>query len=213
MPLHFPLARNHQRRKSEDHPPYISPSPARTITASSTASSAPSDSAPSGILQNGKPQSSASGSSSQSGSSRHITKRMSGLSTFDRTDTISSTQDSDDERDGTRRASSSTPATSVSSLNNQCPLPQSSASGKFPFVMMTLSSSSTLSFIALPLAMRPVVLEAVNKAWKRGVSKTGQVEYQRELMERHRDKGCEGGVWEVNLKDTCWMPSSQDKVS
>ena len=40
-----------------------------------------------------------------------------------------------------------------------------------------------------------------------------QVKYRKELMDKHKQKGCEGGVWEVTMKDNCWMPSSQDKVS
>jgi hypothetical protein len=78
---------------------------------------------------------------------------------------------------------------------------------------MTLSSTSTLSFIALPVSMRPAVLDAVTRAWRRGVSKTGQVEYAPELMKKHKEKGCDGGVWEVTLKGDCWVPGSADKVS
>ena len=58
-----------------------------------------------------------------------------------------------------------------------------------------------------------MVLDAVNTAWCKGISKATQVEYQKELMNKHREKGCEGGVWEVTMSDNAWMPSSQDKVS
>jgi len=165
-----------------------------------------SDSTPPSILK----KTSTSGSDSASGSA-YLTKRMSGLSTFDRTDTISSTQDSDDERESF--SSRSTPGTSVSSLSQQCPLPSSSAKNKFPFFVMTLSSTSTVSFLALPLAMRPAVLDAINRAWPKGISKLAQVDYRKDLMDKHKEKGCDGGVWEVTMKDNCWMPASQDKVS
>ena len=215
MPIHLPrIGHSHHQHdiESKDKESYLpsSPQPSRgpslshrTATSSSNTSS---ESAPQSILK--KTSTSSSGSTSGSG---YVTKRMAGLTTFDRTDTLSSAQESDDEREG--NSSSSTPATSVSSLNNQCPLPQSSASQKFPFFIMTLSSTSTLSFIALPLGMRPMVLDAVNAAWRKGISKTTQVEYQKELMNKHREKGCEGGVWEVTMNDNSWMPSSQDKVS
>jgi len=216
MPLHFPHVghQNHRRHDAEtkDNDSYIptSPessrsnlSPQRHATVSSTTSS---ESAPPSILK--KSSTSASDSTSASG---YLSKRKSGLTTFDGTDTISSTHDSDDEREGS--SSVSTPATSVSSLNNQCPLPASSAGQKFPFFVMTLSSTSTLSFIALPVTMRPVVLNAIRHAWRKGVSKMDQVEYLKELMEKHKENGCDGGVWEVTMKDNCWMPNSQDKVS
>ncbi len=222
MPLHFPhVGHSHGNRRhdpaSNEKDSYIQTSPnaervpiapERTATVSSTGSS--SETAPPSILKKASTSTSGSGESNTSGSA-YITKRMSGLTTFDRTDTISSTQGSDDERD--TASPPSTPATSVSSFNSQCPLPPSSASQKFPFFVMTLSSTSTLSFIALPLAMRPTVVEAIQKAWRKGISKTGQVEYQKELMNQHKARGCEGGVWEVTMKDNCWMPTSQDKVS
>lgn len=61
--------------------------------------------------------------------------------------------------------------------------------------------------------MRPAVLDAVTRAWRRGVSRVGQVEYAPELMRKHRDKGCDGAVWEVVLKGECWVPRSEERVS
>ncbi|OCF33213.1 hypothetical protein I316_04954 [Kwoniella heveanensis BCC8398] len=179
------------------------------------------------ILKNPTSPSSVSGSeytfSSGSGSAfANIHKRMSSLA-FDRTETIESMSSSmDDNRRGSgdypRSSSSpSTPGTSVSSFNAHCPLPTnsfgSSIDAKFPFFMMTLSSVSTLSFIALPVSMRTIVFEAINKAWRRGVSKMTEVDYQPELMKRHKDKGCDGGVWEVTMKGEAWMPTSSEQVS
>jgi hypothetical protein len=77
---------------------------------------------------------------------------------------------------------------------------------------MTLSSTSTLSFIALPTHMRTSVLGAVQQAWKAGIGKTGQVEYAPELMKKHKEKGCDGGVWEVTMKGDAWSPSSSERV-
>ncbi|KAK1927741.1 hypothetical protein DB88DRAFT_479083 [Papiliotrema laurentii] len=165
-----------------------------------------SSAAPSSILKRPTVDSSETSSTT---SSAYITKRFSNALGFDRTETFSSLPESDDEEN----PAPSTPATSVSSFGNQCPLPASGPAQKFPFFTMTLSSTSTLSFIALPLALRPIVLDAVQRAWKRGVSKTGQVDYAPELMKKHKEKGCEGGVWEVTLKGDCWIPSSSDKVS
>ncbi|WWD18111.1 hypothetical protein CI109_102560 [Kwoniella shandongensis] len=152
-------------------------------------------------------------------------KRMSSLA-FDRTDTIESTRSassfvtddhyhSDPDHDHDHDHSGpSTPATSISSFNNtHCPLPASNASQRFPFFMMTISSTSTLSFIALPLGMRPIVIDSINRAWKKGISKMSEVDYQSELMKRHKDKGCEGGVWEITLKGEAWMPTSSEQVS
>jgi hypothetical protein len=118
-----------------------------------------------------------------------------------------------DNEDGLAFSSPSTPATSVSSLGAQCPLPASSATERFPFFVLALSSTSTLSFLALPTAMRPGVVEALNRAWKKGISKMGEVAYREELMKKHKEKGCDGAVWEVTLKGDAWNPSSQDKVS
>lgn len=79
---------------------------------------------------------------------------------------------------------------------------------------MTLSSTATLSFIAMPVIMRPAVLESINKAWKRGISKITEIDYAPEAVKRAREEGrCDGGVWEVSMKDTPWLPSSHDKVS
>jgi hypothetical protein len=81
---------------------------------------------------------------------------------------------------------------------------------------MTLSSLGTLSFIAMPVDMRPSVLEAVNQAWKsgKGISKINEIDYAPEAVRRAREEGkCDGGVWEVGLKDTPWAPSSADRVS
>jgi len=108
----------------------------------------------------------------------------------------------------------STPATSLSSLGNHCPLPESGPGGvNFPFFAMTISSTSTLQFIALPVQHRPIVLDAINRAWKRGIKSSGSVDYAPELMQWHKRKGCDGGVWEVTMKDSCWNPRSEDKVS
>ncbi|WWC60488.1 uncharacterized protein I303_103061 [Kwoniella dejecticola CBS 10117] len=159
------------------------------------------------------------------GNASGIHKRMSSLA-FDRTDTIESINTLDDDiddfestsnggRSGTGTNSNpSTPATSVSSFNNQhCPLPNNGTTTKFPFFMMTLSSVSTLSFIALPIPMRTIVIEAINGAWKRGISKIQEVDYQPELMRKHREKGCDSGVWEVTMKGEAWMPTSSEQVS
>lgn len=121
--------------------------------------------------------------------------------------------DTTDSRWSVDEGNSSTPGTSVSSINGMCPLPESSPANRFPFFTCTLSSMSTLSFIALPPSLRPPVLDAIRRAWRRGVKSTGGVEYAPELMEFHRSKGCDGGVWEVHLKDNCWLPRSEDKVS
>jgi hypothetical protein len=131
---------------------------------------------------------------------------------MNRTDTIDSTLSdsaSDYPRSGT---ASNTPGTSTSSLS-QCPLPTSTPYSRFPYFMLTLSSTSTLSFIALPLHLRTAVIDAVNAAWKRGISKMGQVEYKPELMRKHKEAGCEGAVWEITLKGDAWMPKSEERVS
>jgi len=64
--------------------------------------------------------------------------------------------------------------------------------------------------------MRPSVLEAINQAWKsgKGISKIHEIDYAPEAVKRAREEGkCDGGVWEVGLKDTPWAPSSADRVS
>jgi len=111
-----------------------------------------------------------------------------------------------------------TPATSTTSLDalNTCPLPQSAPGARFPFFTMTLSSLGTLSFISMPVSMRPAVLEAVNQAWKKGagIGKITEIDYAPEAVRRAREEGrCDGGVWEVGLKDTPWAPASADRVS
>ncbi|WVO19716.1 uncharacterized protein IAS62_001006 [Cryptococcus decagattii] len=147
-----------------------------------------------------------------SGTFASLHKRISSM-TFDRSDTVDSFLLDNDNNDNNDSQSPHTPSTSVSSLQGYCPLPTGAGSQKFPFFMVTISSVSALSFIALPLALRSVVLDAVNRAWKRGVSKIQEVEYQPELMRRHKEKGCEGGVWEITLRGEAWVPSSSEKVS
>lgn len=64
--------------------------------------------------------------------------------------------------------------------------------------------------------MRPSVLEAVNKAWKRGsgISRIMEIDYAPEAVKKAREEGrCDGGVWEVTMKDMPWSPTSHDKVS
>lgn len=220
MPLRLPSLHSHRRTGSNSEPQLeafrvtspLSPSSPTSPSQHGSATSPPATdtSAPPSILRRG-PQSSVSSDngSTHSGSvSASLSKRLSALA-FDRTDTVSSLPESDGE-DGYSR---STPGTSISSSSNQCPLPSSSLTHQLPFFSMTLSSTSTLSFIALPPAMRPTVLDAITRAWRRGVGKVNQVEYKPELMRRHKEKGCEGGVWEVSLKGDCWVPQSQDKVS
>lgn len=132
--------------------------------------------------------------------------------TFDRSETIDSFL-LDNDGDNNEASSPHTPATSVSSLQGYCPLPTGAGTQKFPFFMMTISSVSALSFVALPLALRTVVLDAVNRAWKKGISKIQEIDYQPELMRRHKEKGCEGGVWEITFRGEAWVPSSSEKVS
>ena len=229
MPLHLPHL-GHKRHGSHSQTEKPSPEsfvptsprsptsraplpPHRGSTTSSTYSDASSNAgAPASILRKTTTTSSTSDSGSSTSASAYLSKRLTGSLAFDREDTISSLPESDEERDRDADGAS-TPATSVSSFGGQCPLPSSNAVQKFPFFTMTLSSSSTLSFIALPVAMRPAVLDAVTRAWRRGVSKTGQVDYAPELMKKHKEKGCDGGVWEVTLKGDCWVPGSADKVS
>jgi len=64
--------------------------------------------------------------------------------------------------------------------------------------------------------LRPKVLDAVNRGWKRGIAKVQQVDYDKTpKMYRDDNEGakCQGGVWEVTMKDNAWVPQSQDKVS
>jgi hypothetical protein len=68
----------------------------------------------------------------------------------------------------------------------------------------------------MPVSMRPSVLEAINQAWKRGsgIAKITEIDYAPEAVRRAREEGrCDGGVWEVVLKDTPWSPASADRVS
>jgi hypothetical protein len=81
---------------------------------------------------------------------------------------------------------------------------------------MTLSSTGTLSFIAMPVLMRPGVIDAVNRAWKKGsgISKITEIDYMPEAVRRAREEGrCDGGVWELTMKDMPWSPTSADRVS
>ncbi|TXT08803.1 hypothetical protein VHUM_02931 [Vanrija humicola] len=146
------------------------------------------------------------GSSTSASAFGRASLRTNGHS-FGRTETVDSRWSVDD------RDSSSTPSTSVSSFGGMCPLPESDGEKLIPFFSMTVSSTSTLSFIGLPTRFRPLVLDTIRRAWKRGVKNSGPVEYQADLMKYHKSKGCDGGVWEVTMKDSCWMPRSEDKVS
>ncbi|BEJ18091.1 hypothetical protein CspHIS471_0703680 [Cutaneotrichosporon sp. HIS471] len=99
------------------------------------------------------------------------------------------------------------------SSNDMCPLPESTKKSPFPFFSVSLSGTATLSFIAMPAGIRPAVIAAVQRAWKHGIRTMDSVDYAPELMEFHRRKGCEGGVWEITLKGDAWNPSSADKVA
>jgi hypothetical protein len=68
----------------------------------------------------------------------------------------------------------------------------------------------------MPVSMRPAVLKAVNQAWKKGagIGKITEINYAPEAVRKAREEGrCDGGVWEVGLKDTPWAPASADRVS
>lgn len=91
-------------------------------------------------------------------------------------------------------------SSSNTSMTGMCPLPESTASHRFPFFTMTISHGATLSFIALPSAYRPAVIEGVQRAWKHGIKSMDSVDYAPELMKFHKSKGCDGGVWELTLK-------------
>lgn len=136
-------------------------------------------------------------------------KRLSIGDRMPRTDTTDSRWSvNDDERPlspGPPNGAGISPILSpVSSSNNSmtgmCPLPESTASNRFPFFTMTLSSTATLSFIALPVNVRPMVIEAVQRAWKHGIKSMDSVDYAPELMKFHKSKGCDGGVWELTMK-------------
>ncbi|WWC68461.1 uncharacterized protein I206_102389 [Kwoniella pini CBS 10737] len=154
-----------------------------------------------------------------------INKKMSSL-TFDRTDTIESINDFNENEinrissNPNSNSNHSTPATSVSSFNHNnnqnCPLYDNTydeITNKFPFFMMTISSISTLSFIALPLNLRNIVIETINNCWKKGINKIQEIDYQPELMKKHKEKGCDSGVWEITMKGQAWMPTSSEQVS
>jgi hypothetical protein len=133
-----------------------------------------------------------------------LSQKLSKIVTLPRSDTTATSSTDTDH----------TPATSISESDQICPLPRSAPGHRFPFFTMTLSSTGTLSFIAMPVIMRPAVLESVNKAWKRGISKITEIDYAPEAVKKAREEGrCDGGVWEISMKDTPWLPSSQDKVS
>lgn len=146
---------------------------------------------------------------SRSDSASPLDSRMASLS-FNREDTFSSRTGSD--VDSPRPSTTTTPGTSVSSLG-ECPLPASSAANQFPFFLLSLSSTSTLQFIAMPLSLRTAVLDTLNKAWTRGISKVQEVTYAPELMKKHTDRGCDSGVWQVTLKGECWVPRSEERVA
>ncbi|WRT65884.1 uncharacterized protein IL334_002835 [Kwoniella shivajii] len=186
--------------------------------------SASSSSGLTSILKTSNASTSGSGSESNSGSGlAGLHKRMSSLA-FNRTDTIESMStspnyfDEDQDQDQYQHtphssSSPSTPGTSVSSFNTHCPLPSNSNDQKFPFFMVTLSSMSTLSFIALPIPFRNIVIDVINNTWKRGISKIQEVDYQPELMRKHKERGCDSGVWEITMKGEAWMPTNSEQVS
>ncbi|GMK60010.1 hypothetical protein CspeluHIS016_0902270 [Cutaneotrichosporon spelunceum] len=104
-------------------------------------------------------------------------------------------------------------STSSNSSGEMCPLPESTKKAPFPFFSLTLSGTATLSFIALPASVRPAVISAVQRAWRHGIRTMDSVDYAPELMDFHRRKGCDGGVWEITLKGDAWNPPSADKVA
>lgn len=206
MPIHLPgLGHKHKPPSSSDAqvPP---PAPHRQSTQSSVGSTS---SNPPSILKrsNGNTGSSTTTNISDSPSTAtedsSLSRGLAKIVTLPRSDTTASSSTN----------TSYTPATSISE-SDQCPLPRSAPGHRFPFFTMTLSSTGTLSFIAMPVKMRPSVLEAVNQAWKRGISKITEIDYAPEAVKKAREEGrCDGGVWEISMKDTPWLPASQDKVS
>lgn len=235
MPVHLPHLGGHHRKPSQEQPEgYVASSTSTRATrfhlpehphrqgSSTSGSSASTSLAPSLSPQNptsilrkntGQSSSTAESEVSSSSGSAFVNRRMSTLS-IDRTDTIDSAGYSTDDDRGSTSVTS--PGTSVSSLGHECPLPPSSEGHRFPFFVMTLSSTSTLSFIALPLKMRPMVISAINRAWHKGISKSAEVEYLPEWIKKKKEensKVCEGGVWEVTMKDSCWNPSGHDRVA
>lgn len=242
MPIHFPGLGHKDKHKDEhrdkddiraDHVPSTSVPPPSVPHRQSTQSSTSSTNPPS-ILRRPDPSvhsdpsspatsdygqtahtTTTGGTGTGSGSISSLSQRMSkGLSV-----NRSETTDSRTSTTSSNHHSSSTPPTSLStdSLPDQnCPLPRSEAGARFPFFTMTLSSTGTLSFIALPVVMRPGVIDAVNRAWKKGsgISKITEIDYAPEAVRRAREEGrCDGGVWEVMMKDMPWSPTSADRVS
>lgn len=91
-------------------------------------------------------------------------------------------------------------SSSNNSMTGMCPLPESTVTNRFPFFSMTISHNATLSFIALPVQVRPAVISGVQRAWRHGIKSMDSVDYAPELMKFHKSKGCDGGVWELTLK-------------
>jgi len=226
MPLHFPHLGHKDKEKdrasqassdsSVPPPPPVThrqSTQSSTSTATSTSNSGP----PSSILK----KSTHSTTPSRSNTLDSRTSTIDSLSQNLSQSHISSDSNSNSRHYRTNSSSTGsklTPATSVTSLDatTTCPLPQSAPGARFPFFTMTLSSLGTLSFIAMPVSMRSSVLEAINQAWKRGggISKINEIDYAPEAVRRAREEGrCDGGVWEVGLKDTPWSPASADRVS
>jgi hypothetical protein len=157
-------------------------------------------------------------SSSSFSPSPGLLKRLSTLSSTG--ESASGSRDSDG-----RQSQDMTPDTSVSSLEShvradcspavqmlmtwkQCSLPTSS-----PFLLLTLSSTSTLQFLLLPVAVRPHIIAAVQKAWPKGIEKSGEVSYDSEMSRKARERGVDGGIWELQTRGMCWAPGSGEKVA
>ena len=239
MPIHFPGLGHKDKHKEEDkerdhhrtdpstvHPQPTVPVPHRQSTQSSTSSSNPpsilrrpapihSDPTSPTTSDNGE-RSHTTGSASISSLSQRMSKGFS-VTRTDTTDSHDTTSSSVHHRSNSN--SGSTPLTSLSadSLPDQnCPLPRSAPGARFPFFSMTLSSTGTLSFIAMPVSMRPGVIDAVNRAWKKGagISKITEIDYAPEAVKKAREEGsCDGGVWELTMKEMPWSPTSADRVS
>jgi hypothetical protein len=223
MPLHFPhLGHKDKEKEKASHTTSESSTPPppvahrqSTTSSTGTSTSTSNSNPPSSILKKSTHSSTPSRSNTQDSRTSTIDSLSQGLSLSH----ISSDTSSNHNRTSSSGTGSKlTPATSVTSLDalNTCPLPQSAPGARFPFFTMTLSSLGTLSFIAMPVSMRPSVLEAINQAWKKGggISKIMEIDYAPEAVRRAREEGrCDGGVWEVGLKDTPWAPASADRVS
>lgn len=80
-------------------------------------------------------------------------------------------------------------------------------------MMLTLSSTATLQFLALPLAVRPHIIATIQKAWPKGIDKSGEIVYDAEMMRKAKERGVEGGVWEVQTRGMCWAPDKGEKVA